>query len=374
MSNVREAGRFIVSKTPFKKVITSTVDTPKRDTKVQAGNTDRPKRAVQSIVRWFQRQGTRKTCSVLGAKDVGVAEMSLLRLVACRKYPDTELHFMGVAEYADSGEHAHFCVFKIIEDAPHPLDPEEEAELVDELNLYLSAWYMRKNKEITPFRFLKQKRVLDVLADRTYWKIVYRVPMIRYLDDGRFRRAPSGMQHYAVAYSLKSLMRPDQAKFFRGSIGVGHALKAAKKTEDVRVKEKTIVNMIYCTYRMDLISYLAYEAEKQLRYRKPEEISAYIRYGKLFVSTQDVEGVGNIRLVNDQYLLIGLELLRRYLRDFDGASTLRRAVNKVCNAMCLHLRQDTNEGLEDTARKLRGHIEHKAMMKRQRKLRKRKVI
>lgn len=95
----------------------------------------------------------------------------------------------------------------------------------------------------------------------------------------------------------------------------------------------------------------AYEAEKQLRYLKPNDVSVYIKYGRVFADIN-----GKLKLHRNVYLLVGMELLRRDLMDFSSASVLRRSVSKVCKALCPAFKQLTTEQLNKIARMEREAI------------------
>jgi hypothetical protein len=191
------------------------------------------------------------------------------------------------------------------------------------------------------------RKLVELPVDATSSSF-YRVPTV--VKDGK--KVPSGMGHYALSYSLKTLLSSARSKEFVSSVGLGQVMKLVRSKQEVRVKSRRLYLKDHSTYRFSLLSIVALEAAKQLLYREPKEICVFIKYGRVFVETRG----GKLKLHRNVYLLVGLELLRRDLKDFGSPSVLRRAVTKVCKALCYNLRQLTTEDLQLIARTERDAI------------------
>jgi hypothetical protein len=344
------ASSFVVRKETHRKVISLVEPDRHLHEKSKTKKREKPglarrREVARTIVRYFQPHTDRRTVSVFGAKNITKEEMRLLVLVAKRCFEFT-VYFMGVAEHADSGPHAHFITFKEVEGRPEPLDKNEETELCKTMLKYLAAWRARRQKHLRPSRFMLRK--LDESVDPAPSSSFYRVPTV--LKDGK--KVSSGMGPHALSYSLKTLLSLARSKEFVSSVGLGQVIKLVRSKQEVRVKSRRLYVKDHSTYRFSLLSIVALEAAKQLLYREPKEVCVFIKYGRVFVETRG----GRLKLHRNVYLLVGLELLRRDLKDFGSPSVLRRAVTKVCKALCHNLRQLTTEDLQIIARTERAAI------------------
>jgi hypothetical protein len=345
------ASSFVVRKETHRKVISlvepdrqpnkDKVKKPKRET---AGLVRR-REVARTIVRYFQPYNDRRTVSVFGAKNITKEEMRLAALVAKRCF-DFTVYFFGVAEQADSGPHGHFVAFKEVEGSPQPLSKEEETRLCTTLCTYLEAWRKRRLKNVRPSRFLLRK--CDLSQESTASNSFYRVPTV--LKDGK--KVQSGIGSFALGYSLKTLLTPSRSSEFISSVGLSPIIKLVKSKQEVRVKSRRLYLKDHSTFRFALLSIVALEASKQLLYREPKDVCVFIKYGRVFVETRG----GRLKLYRNVYLLVGLEILRRDLKDFGSPSVLRRAVTKICKALCHNLRQLSTEDLQRIAREQRDAI------------------
>lgn len=342
---------FVVKKEHSRKVISLVSETKDSlsEPKVKGQNTAgliRRQEVARCILRHFRAFPNQKTVSVFGAKDIATEEIRLLSLVAKRVF-SFDLYFIGVIESADSGPHGHFIAFKEVAGVPSPLTPEEEKHLCIVFVKHLWSWRNRNNKSLRPSRFLLRKMrsppEKDLLKSRSF----YRVPRISY---GGVTQT-SGIGHYALSYSLKSMLVLSKSKAFIASTGLAKVIKYVKSKQETRIKVRRLWNKSHSTYRFPLLSILAFEAEKQLRYLDPKQVSVHIKYGRVFVDTN-----GQLKLWRNNYLLIGLELLRRDLQDFSSASPLRRATSKVCKSLCSDLRCFSTEHLHELAKNERNEI------------------
>jgi hypothetical protein len=344
------ASSFIVRKETHRKVISliepdrPTAEKNKRPRAEKAGLVRR-REVARTVVRYFQSYSDRRAVSVFGAKNITKDEMRLVALVAKRCF-DSAVYFFGVAEHADSGPHGHFIAFKEVGGHPFPLDKEEETRLCKTLCSYLAAWRERKQSGLRPSRWLLRK--CDVSAKSTTSSSFYPVPTV--IKDGK--KVPSGIGPYALGYSLKTLLTPAKSKEFVSSVGLGPVIKLVRSKQEVRVKSRRLYLKEHSTFRFALLSIVALEAAKQLLYREPKDVCVFIKYGRVFVETHG----GRLKLHRNVYLLVGLELLRRDLKDFGAPSVLRRAVTKVCKALCHSLRQLTTDDLNRIAREQRDAI------------------
>jgi hypothetical protein len=342
---------FVVRKERGRKVVSLVEpDRPERSSekknKNQSAGLMRKLEIARTVVRYFKPYADRKTMSVFGAKDLTKDEMRLVSLVA-KKVFDFKLYFMGVAEIADSGPHAHFIAFKEVDNQPWPLTPAEEKTLCSSLIQYISAWRSRANKNLRPSRFLLRK--LKPSQENTTSRLFYRVPKI---VDAKGKKITSGYGSLALSYSLKSMLVPSKKQMFCSSVGLTEVISLVRSKQEVRVKSRSLWTKDHSTYRFSLLSIVAFEAEKQLRYREPKNVCVYIKYGRVFVETDG----GKLKLYRNVYLLVGLELLRRDLCDFSATSILRRHVSKVCKALCPQLKQLDTEVLNRIAREQRDAI------------------
>jgi hypothetical protein len=345
------ASSFVVRKETHRKVISlvepdrqTNKDKPKKPKRETAGLVRR-REVARTVVRYFQPYTDRRTVSVFGAKNITKEEMRLAALVAKRCF-DFTVYFFGVAEHADSGPHGHFVAFKEVDGSPYPLDKAEETKLCTTLCSYLTAWRKRHQKNLRPSRFVLRK--LDASASDTTSQSFYPVPTV--VKDGK--KMPSGIGSYALGYSLKTLLTPSKAKQFVSSVGLGPVIKLVKSKQEVRVKSRRLYIKDHSTFRFGLLSIVALEAAKQLLYREPKDVCVFIKYGRVFVETQG----GRLKLHRNVYLLVGLEILRRDLKDFGSPSVLRRAVSKVCKTLCYNLRTLNTEDLQRIAREQRDAI------------------
>lgn len=354
------ASSFVVRKETHRKVISlvepdrPTTDKPKKPKGEKAGLVRR-REVARTIVRYFQPYADRRAVSVFGAKNITKDEMRLVTLVVKRCF-DFTVYFFGVSEHADSGPHGHFVAFKEVDGQPFPLTKEEETLLCKTLSSYLSAWRTRSQKAMRPSRFLLRKHELSQQSTKS--DSFYRVPSV--IKDGK--KMPSGIGSYALGYSLKTMLIPSKSKSFVSSVGLAPVIKLVKSKQEVRVKSRRLYLKDHSTYRFSLLSIVALEAAKQLLYRDPKEICVFIKYGRVFVETRG----GKLKLHRNVYLLIGLELLRRDLKDFGSPSVLRRAVTKVCKALAQPLRQLPTEDLQRIAREQRDAIVWAAERKHER--------
>lgn len=354
------ASSFVVRKETHRKVISlvepdrPTTDKPKKPKGEKAGLVRR-REVARTVVRYFQPYADRRAVSVFGAKNITKDEMRLAALVAKRCFEFT-VYFFGVSEHADSGPHGHFVAFKEVEGQPFPLSKEEEKKLCTTLSSYLIAWRTRRQKSMRPSRFLLRKR--RVSSKSTTSDSFYPVPTV--IKDGK--KVPSGVGAYALGYSLKTLLVPSKSNSFVSSVGLGPVIKLVRSKQEVRIKNRRLYLKDHSTYRFSLLSIVALEAVKQLLYREPKDICVFIKYGRVFVETRG----GKLKLHRNVYLLVGLELLRRDLKDFGSSSVLRRAVTKVCKALCHSLRQLTTDDLNRIAREQRDAIVWAAERKHER--------
>lgn len=345
------ASSFVVRKETHRKVISlvepdrqTNKDKPKKPKRETAGLVRR-REVARTIVRYFQPFNDRRTVSVFGAKNITKDEMRLIGLVAKRCF-EFAVYFFGVSEHADSGPHGHFIAFKEVDGQPFPLDREEETRLCKTLCSYLGAWRARRQSSLRPSRFLLRK--LDGSVESAPSSSFYPVRVVH--KDGK--EVPAGMGSYALSYSLKTLLTPARSKEFVSSVGLTPIIKLVKSKQEVRVKSRRLYLKDHSTYRFALLSIVALEAAKQLLYREPKDICVFIKYGRVFVETRG----GRLKLYRNVYLLVGMELLRRDLKDFGSPSVLRRAVTKVCKALCHNLRQLSTEDLHRIAREQRDAI------------------
>lgn len=345
------ASLFVVRKETHRKVISlvepdrqpnkDKVKKPKRET---AGLVRR-REVARTIVRYFQPFNDRRAVSVFGAKNITKDEMRLVALVVKRCF-DFTVYFFGVSEHADSGPHGHFIAFKEVDGQPYPLDKEEETRLCTTLCSYLEAWRNRRQKNLRPSRFLLRKFEPSLASTKS--TSFYRVPTV--LKDGK--KVQSGIGSYALGYSLKTLLTPSKSQEFVSSVGLTPIIKLVKSKQEVRVKSRRLYLKDHSTFRFALLSIVALEAAKQLLYREPKDVCVFIKYGRVFVETRG----GRLKLYRNVYLLVGLEILRRDLKDFGSPSVLRRAVAKVCKALCHNLRTLSTEDLQRIAREQRDAI------------------
>jgi hypothetical protein len=251
-------------------------------------------------------------------------------------------HIVGVAEKSQVGEpHAHICTFVVMSGEPQPLNDAEEKRFLDELNRWLYVWELDK-RQTEPKHVLRRKWMQDLVASLGHQErktktdekgAVYKIKFARPKNEQR--NVQSGVAGHAIGYSLKTVANPVFRDNFVASIGITQAVTVAKLQRDVRVKTKSVIKKPQATYNMKLVSMLAYEAAKQLTYRKPEQVACWIQHGRLLVSFKKERNEEDFKLlVNNDYLLIGVELLRRHLVSFDGASRLRRATVQVSRALC----------------------------------------
>lgn len=354
------ASSFVVRKEPGRKVISlvepdrPTTDKPKKPKAEKAGLVRR-REVARTVVRYFQPYADRRAVSVFGAKNITKDEMRLVTLVVKRCFEFT-VYFFGVSEHADSGPHGHFVAFKEVDGQPFPLSKEEETKLCTTLSSYLIAWRNRRQKNMRPSRFLLRK--FDASSQSEKSDSFYRVPSV--IKDGK--KIQSGLGAYALGYSLKTLLVPSQSKSFISSVGLGPVIKLVRSKQEVRIKSRRLYLKDHSTFRFSLLSIVALEAAKQLLYRDPKDICVFIKYGRVFVETQG----GKLKLHRNVYLLVGLELLRRDLKDFGSPSVLRRAVTKICKALALPLRQLPTEDLQRIAREQRDAIVWAAERKHER--------
>jgi hypothetical protein len=353
-----QAATFVVRKENGRKVLSlveperqNNEKTPKSNKK--SAGLIRRQEVARSILRYFKTFTNRKTVSVFGLKKATPEELRLLALIAKKQFGFV-LYFIGVAEIADSGPHAHFVAFKEVDGEPQPLTVEEEKRLCLSSSIILTSWRNRPNKKMRPSRFLLRKSALT--AETTLLPLLYRVPTVT----SKGKKTPSGYGHFALGYTLKTMLTPSKSKSFLSSVGLGQTIALVKSKQEVRVKERKLWVKNHSTYRFSLLSMVAYEAEKQLRYLEPKQVSVYIKYGRVFVETS-----GRIKLWRNTYLLIGLELLRRDLKDFSSASVLRRVVTKVSRVLCEDLRQIPTETLHKMAKTERDEIVFASQRKRE---------
>lgn len=292
----------------------------------------RKQELVRVIVRYF-KSFRGKTTSVFGSKACTSDELRLLYLVAKRLF-DYHVFLSGVAEAAPSETHAHFVAFKIIDNEPQPLSKGEESSLCEECSKWLWRWRNRKpsQQNLTPSRFLLRQPT--PVGD--YSGLFYRVPVVLVNN----KKITAGVGHFAMSYTYKTLLSPMRSEEFVASIGISQILAYVKSLREVRNKASKLWAKSHSTYNFALVSIVALEAAKQLTYLPPREVKAHIKYGRVICDSSS-----SICLESNTYLLIGLELLRRDLRDFSGNSKLRRSVNKVANVFCFMLRRVATESL-----------------------------
>lgn len=296
----------------------------------------RRRELVRAIVRYFKSFKGRTT-SVFGSKARDSNELRLLYLVAKRLF-GYQVFLSGVAESAPSAIHAHFVAFKLVKEEPRPLSKKEEQSLCEECSAWLWRWRNRKpsQQNITPSRFLLRSPA--AVGDCS--GLFYRVPVVLVNN----RRVTSGIGHFAMSYTYKSLLAPMRSEEFVASIGISQILAYVKALREVRTKSARLWSKSHSTYNFTLVSILALEVAKQLTYTQPHEVKAYIKYGRVVCDNSSP-----IRLDTNTYILIGLELLRRDLRDFSGNSKLRRSVNKVTSTFCFMFRKTPTETLTHMA-------------------------
>lgn len=361
MSFIRTDHSFIVVKEGSRKFIYSEErKKPERSARPsQTGRKVRERRAVQPLVRWFSRYD-RPTCSVFTVKETDKAKLNLIKLVARKIAEDWDelfpFHLVGVSEISEEQKkpHAHLVAFFVMSGEPQPLNVHEEKFLMEEINRWIYLWELNLREHI-PSKFVKLRWAQETVVKwrggfkeeidyekqtktitpvpaiercNTWPGAIYKVNYAKKRDGANVQ---SGIAGYAMGYTVKTLVNSAYTDKFVASVGIEDAMKEARAQQEVRVKKKSVVNKMYATYNMKLVSYLAYEAEKQLRYRKPEAVSCWIKHGRVIVETIRDD---TFRLASNEYLLIGLELLCRYVKTLDGASLLRRALVKVTRALC----------------------------------------